>query len=125
MTHYTATINGEPVTQGSLVAYRGRIINTKTKELHRWRELCATGFLGVVPIEGPVTVDLVFRLLKPKTVKRDAPHVKPDLDKLTRAVLDALTGYAYHDDGQVTRITATKVYAPKAGVTITVSDSIC
>jgi Holliday junction resolvase RusA-like endonuclease len=36
--------------------------------------------------------------------------VAPDLDKLVRAVLDALTAVAYRDDGQVTRITATKEY---------------
>jgi crossover junction endodeoxyribonuclease RusA len=35
---------------------------------------------------------------------------KPDLDKLCRAVLDALTGYAYHDDAQVAVLSAIKTY---------------
>jgi Holliday junction resolvase RusA-like endonuclease len=47
---------------------------------------------------------------KPRTVKRLHPTVAPDLDKLIRAALDAMTAVAYLDDGQVTEITAMKVY---------------
>lgn len=36
---------------------------------------------------------------------------RPDLDKLTRGVLDALTGYAWIDDAQVCSIDARKFYA--------------
>jgi Holliday junction resolvase RusA-like endonuclease len=49
-------------------------------------------------------------MTKPKTVKRLHPTVPPDLDKLIRAVLDAMTAIAYLDDGQVTEINAVKVY---------------
>jgi Holliday junction resolvase RusA-like endonuclease len=47
---------------------------------------------------------------KPRTVKRLHPTVAPDLDKLIRAALDAMTAVAYLDDGQVTEINAMKVY---------------
>jgi Holliday junction resolvase RusA-like endonuclease len=40
------------------------------------------------------------------------------LDKLIRAVLDALTGIAYIDDGQVVEITASKIYSQYAGLKI-------
>lgn len=36
--------------------------------------------------------------------------VKPDLDKLCRTVLDALTGVAYKDDSQVIGIIANERY---------------
>jgi crossover junction endodeoxyribonuclease RusA len=56
---------------------------------------------------GPVLLALEFilprRKAEPKRVT--PPHTrKPDLDKLTRAVLDALTGLVYTDDNQVTAI---------------------
>jgi crossover junction endodeoxyribonuclease RusA len=60
----------------------------------------------------PITVTATFTFLPPKTTKRAAPTVKPDIDKLVRAVLDALTGIAYEDDAQVTSILAMKNYGP-------------
>jgi len=46
------------------------------------------------------------------------PTVKPDLDKLTRAVMDALTqAGAWTDDTRVTRIEAQKRYETTPGIT--------
>ena len=66
---------------------------------------------GSEMLDGPVAVEVAFFLPRGKTVKRKQPAVKPDLDKLVRAVLDALTGYCYKDDGQVVRVVAVKEYA--------------
>jgi crossover junction endodeoxyribonuclease RusA len=54
-----------------------------------------------------------FYLARPKSLpKRTTAHLKkPDLDKLVRAVKDALTGTIWRDDSQVTRLHATKAYA--------------
>jgi Holliday junction resolvase RusA-like endonuclease len=41
------------------------------------------------------------------------PAVKPDVDKLTRAVLDGLTGVLYHDDAQVVHTDVRKTYTEK------------
>jgi crossover junction endodeoxyribonuclease RusA len=44
--------------------------------------------------------------------KRVCTHIKaPDLDKLCRALGDALTGLAYRDDAQVVDLVASKWYA--------------
>lgn len=61
----------------------------------------------------PVRLLLDFYLQRPVSVprKRQAPSVKPDIDKLCRATLDALTGVLFADDGQVTEIRARKFYA--------------
>jgi Holliday junction resolvase RusA-like endonuclease len=76
---------------------------------------------GTEAIEGPVSVELVFYMPAPK--RRNArPAVKPDVDKLARAVLDGLTGSAFADDGQVVELKASKRYAdlehPRTGVQI-------
>ena len=68
-------------------------------------------------LEGPVSVRLAFFLPRPKSEPKRRvtwPDRRPDLDKMTRAILDALTGILYADDGQVTYIVATKAWAESA-----------
>lgn len=65
------------------------------------------------PLEGPVTVLVVFHLPRPKShpkTKETWPTTRPDTDKLLRAVLDALTGVAFKDDSQVTVLTGVKAW---------------
>ncbi len=69
-------------------------------------------------------MELLFVFNRPKTVKRDEPYVRPDLDKLIRAVLDGLTGVAYEDDQQVVRLTAQKAYGETEGVHIKISERL-
>ena len=76
------------------------------------------------PIDGAVQLELTFVLAKPKTVKRIYPFVRPDLDKLCRAVLDALTGIAYKDDQQVVTLNANKIYGKRAGVFILLTELV-
>ena len=63
----------------------------------------------------PVRVRLRFALPRPKSLSRRAshrPHTKrPDVDKLARAALDALTGVIFADDSQVYALHAVKHYA--------------
>ena len=79
---------------------------------------------------GPVVLTARFHLPRPKALQtkakalRDFPHTKkPDLDKLTRAVKDALTGVVWTDDSQVVELHATKHYCaagmfPRAEIAI-------
>ena len=63
----------------------------------------------------PVRVRLRFAMPRPKSLSRLAshrPHTKrPDVDKLARAALDALTGVIFKDDSQVFSLHAVKRYA--------------
>ena len=79
---------------------------------------------NITKIQVGVDMDLVFIFNKPKTVKRNEPYVRPDLDKLIRAVLDGLTGVAYEDDQQVVRLTAQKAYGETEGVHIRISERV-
>jgi len=66
---------------------------------------------------GPVRVRLHFVLARPKSLSSRASRAhckRPDLDKLCRAALDALTGVLWKDDSQVYALSALKTYA-KAG----------
>jgi len=75
------------------------------------------------PIEGPVSVEIDFMLPRPKRLMRrkDPDGVmwatcKPDVDNLSKAVLDALTTDGWwRDDAQVVESTTRKVYHAKDG----------
>lgn len=117
-------MEGKPVPQGSMRAFNNHIVHNKSAELMAWRSLIAIEAkkAGCKPIEGAIEIKLDFIYQKPKSVKRDLPTVAPDLDKQIRSVLDALTGVAYVDDGQVVGITATKRYGAIPGVIVSVTD---
>lgn len=66
---------------------------------------------GRPPFDGPVGVDVTFYMPRPKSVARALPEVKPDVDKLLRSTLDALSGIAFADDARVIAVEATKLYA--------------
>ena len=92
------------------------IITSSAKGLGTWRRLVADvaqNYAPVEPWDGPVGIELHFGLPKPKSAprrKRVWPDKRPDLDKLTRAVLDALTYVVFADDSQVIEIRASKDY---------------
>jgi len=74
------------------------------------------------PLEGPVSLELHFYL--PRRGKLTAAK-KPDLDKLARAVLDALSGIVYRDDAQVVALGLRKRISPEGsgGVSIEVREA--
>lgn len=119
-------IPGTPIPQGSMKIIGKRMIHTRQRDLYAWREAVGQAAMGagIQPLEGNVTINAWFYLQRKKSVTRDHPNVRPDLDKLTRAILDALTGIAYKDDSQVTRINVSKEYAKdldSIGVCVTVT----
>ena len=112
-------VHGLPVPQGSTRSWvvNGKpVITSAAKGLSTWRRLVADvaqRYAPEEPWEGPVGIELHFGIPKPKSApkrKRVWPDKRPDLDKLTRAVLDALTYVVYADDSQVVNIRATKDY---------------
>src|SRR3954469_11888116 len=130
-------VDGSPITQGSK---RGFVVNDKrtgkpravvteerTVALGDWRRSLSSSaalamdradFTGYVALP---LVELDFGLTKPATVKRRYPTVKPDVDKLARAVLDALTAAGvYKDDAAVVDLLARKRYSARPGVRVRV-----
>lgn len=117
---YRFFVAGTPVPQGSLKFINGRPIHQGAQRLALWRADIARRASEELPIKytEEVYCHLWFGLQKPKSVKRVAPFVRPDIDKLIRAVLDGLTGVAFDDDAQVTNIQADKTYKDNPGVWI-------
>ncbi len=81
----------------------------------------ASRFRKRARIEGPVSIEIVFLLKKPKSVpkKRKYPNVRPDLDNYAKGVLDALNGLCWRDDSSVISLNLHKRYATdKPGIFI-------
>jgi Holliday junction resolvase RusA-like endonuclease len=119
--HIDLTVEGNPVPQGSFRHIgNGRIISANPK-LNTWRQTIADQIATQTHhrlIEAPIRLQLVFTLNRPKSVStslRPLPTVKPDLDKLVRAVMDAISLERYcqviKDDSLVTDLHAAKRYA--------------
>lgn len=114
------TVFGIPQTQGSMRAMKsnttGRVVtlHAKSNALKAWRH--AVGFEAKKAMEGrfaatgPVALTVDFYLPRPKRARRAAPYVKPDLDKLVRAIGDGLSQVVYIDDGQIIELVARKFY---------------
>ena len=124
------TVFGVPQTQGSMHSMKsrttGRVVtlHAKSSALKAWRH--AVGFEAKKAMEGrfaatgPVALSVDFYLPKPKRTKRTMPCVKPDLDKLVRAIGDGLAQVVYIDDGQIVEIAARKHYGDPARAEILV-----
>lgn len=107
---------GDPAPQGSKRVFNGRVVEASGEKLKLWRKQIAEAceqYKEMNIILGPVALEVDFFLPRPKTVKRSAPIVPPDLDKLVRAVGDGIgqSGLIWGDDSQITAIQASKSYA--------------
>jgi crossover junction endodeoxyribonuclease RusA len=115
----TFRVASVPVPKGSMRAWvRGKhaVLTSDNKGLKGWEAVVrAQAQAHVGQLEpGPLSVSLAFALPRTKSLPKrsERPHqTKPDLDKLARAVLDALTGVAFNDDAQVTALGCSKRYA--------------
>lgn len=132
-------VPGIPAPQGSKRHLGNGVMVESSKRVKPWRadiRAEALRHLGR-PYDGPVSVDVMFVFPRPKRhlgtgrnagiVLPSAPALhtqKPDLDKLLRAVGDALTGVAYRDDSQIVALHSWKRWAEpgeRFGASITVA----
>jgi Holliday junction resolvase RusA-like endonuclease len=123
---------GVPQPKGSTRSFLrgGRIVTTSDNpKLKGWQRTIAQSAKAAYPrttFPGPVSVTAVFHLPRPKAAKGRQFHtVRPDVDKLLRAVNDALTGVLWVDDCMVVELEGRKVYVEddaEPGVQIVVTE---
>lgn len=130
-------VKGTPAPQGSKRAFvnqstgRAAIVEDNKARVRSWREIVREGFLTPEPPEmllGPVAVRLMFYMPRPKSHYRTGAHsgdlkpnapmyvaTKPDIDKLARSTLDALSqAGAWRDDSQVASLLCLQRYVDHA-----------
>lgn len=117
----TFTVLGHPEPQGSSKAFIPKgwsraVITGANSKNKPWRQQVAgcalTEMNGNPPTPEAISVKIAFYFLRPKSVSKKITHktTKPDIDKLARSVLDALTGICYVDDSQVVEISVGKYF---------------
>lgn len=114
------TIPGAPVAKGRPRVYNGRGVTPE--RTRRW-EAAAAAIIRAsgVRVVGAVELELVAVMERPQRLYRRADPagripapVRPDIDNVVKAALDALVlGGALVDDGAVVKLVASKVYAGK------------
>jgi crossover junction endodeoxyribonuclease RusA len=126
------TVYGVAQPKGSMRAFTPRgmhfpIVTDSNRSVRSWSQLVAEGAnraIAALPdgdrglLTGPVRLTVAFYLPRPKSLpkRRAVAHVTaPDWDKLARAVSDALSHVAYHDDRQVVEALIGKFYAAEGG----------
>lgn len=115
----TFRIDGAAIPQGSHRVFGGRIVDSN-KQLKAWRSKATFAAVHAVagrpPFDEAVYILLDFYLPRPRTVRRHRPTVRPDLDKLVRAVGDAMTdAKVWTDDSLVVSCHSAKWYCGDEG----------
>jgi crossover junction endodeoxyribonuclease RusA len=132
---------GKPAPQGSKVRTKTGMREQSAKTLNPWRKAVRAAaeeaMADAFYLDGPLVLQIDFKMPRPqyhfgtgrnagalKTRYRYARcPVKPDLDKLVRAIGDSLTETVYLDDSQIVRLVARKTYADDGtGALITVRE---
>src|SRR5271170_2147774 len=128
-------VYGTPVPQGSTRAFVPKgwtrpIITAANSKTKPWRQEIAgvAQGAGIAPwVSGtPIRVVINFYFERPKSLKKAIVDkvTKPDLDKLARSALDALTGIAFTDDSQVVDLHVTKNFGSPARAEIVVEEAL-
>ena len=135
MSEVSFVVPGVPAPQGSKTRTKWgvREDNPATRP---WRTAVAweatVAMQGRLPLDGPLALHVDFYFPRPKShygsgrnaaeLKAAAPllhSVKPDCDKLLRALADSLSGIVCRDDAQFVVVAARKLYgSPCAEVTV-------
>jgi len=125
------TVLGRPQPQGSMKGFvlpgkdgkKPRAIltsdNTKMKPYRQqvgWAALDARAKAGYAGLfaekQVAVGVEMKFYFEKPPSISKKRQHisVKPDIDKICRSSIDAMTGVLWADDAQIIQLIASKHY---------------
>lgn len=117
-------VSGTPVPQGSMKAFRVKnsdkiVMTHSNSKLAEWRNIISdvaikiaeTNDWAIAERGEAIDVKMLFYFPRPASRKKDRNMTtRPDLDKLIRAVNDALTGILYEDDSQIVSMTPGKYY---------------
>jgi crossover junction endodeoxyribonuclease RusA len=129
------TVAGIPAPQGSKRHVGGGRMVEQSRAVGPWREAIRAETQRAMSNDWntiktwPVTIQIVFRLPRPKSAPASViwPAKRPDVDKLARAVLDGLVaGGAIADDCLVVYLSAKKTFASETrgpGCDVTIEDT--
>lgn len=110
---FSAFIPGEPVPFSWRANGHRRYVPARQRQ---WMNTIADAAQAIMsghpPHDGPLRVEAVFYMPRPKAGKYDEPIGRPDLSNLWKLAEDAITeAGVWADDARITRVEAAKLYA--------------
>ena len=117
---FRTTRNGNKYLDPSVIKYRKTIRNMAILQMQKQK---------AERIEGAVNMNIIYAFRRPQSLSKKERNkidggktvpktTKPDIDNLTKAILDALNGIAWKDDAQVTQINVHKIWSAKDQIEI-------
>lgn len=82
----------------------------KTRKYEAELRLWASKFAPKKPLTGPLRIEVIFNLQKPKKPKSKFPITRPDIDNYFKC-MDAFNGLLWVDDSQIVQVDMRKYYA--------------
>ena len=83
-------------------------------------------------LEGRIKISMIAYFSIPKATKKSmlenmlenkiSPTKKPDIDNIIKIVLDAMNGFAFKDDIQITKLEVEKIYALEEKIQIKIEE---
>lgn len=83
-------------------------------------------------LEGRISINIIAYLKIPKSTSKTktqemlenklSPTKKPDVDNIAKSILDAMNGFVFKDDNQVSKISVEKRFALEEKAVITVEE---
>jgi len=112
---FRTTRTGNKYLDASVIKYRKAIRNMAISQMRNQK---------AERIEGAVNMNIIYAFRRPKSLSKKERNeidggknipktTKPDIDNLTKAILDALNGIVWKDDAQVAQINIQKIWSAK------------
>ena len=89
-------------------------------------------YKNFMQLEGRISVEIIEYLAIPKSAKKSeipkmlnneiSPTKKPDVDNITKSVLDAMNNFVFKDDNQVSKVAVEKRYGNVEKIVVKVEE---
>jgi Holliday junction resolvase RusA-like endonuclease len=130
-------VPGLPISQGSKRHVGGGRMIESSRKLAPWRALvsqvAATAMEERLPFNEPLWMAASFSFWRPQAHYRsgefseqlkpsapEAPMTYPDIEKLVRAINDAIEGIVFRNDSMIARLYSEKTYGAQLGAAIVI-----
>ncbi len=121
---FRTTRKGYKYLDASVVKYRKTL---RTMAIAQMREQKAE------KLTDSIAVDVIYSFQRPQSFRKKEreeidsgktmPKItKPDIDNLTKAILDALNGIAWNDDAQIAEISARKIWSKQDQIEVKIME---
>ena len=123
---FRTTRSGQKYLDPSVIKYRKAIRNMAILQMQKQK---------AEKIEGAVNMNIIYAFRRPQSLSKKERNeidngkivpktTKPDIDNLTKAILDALNGIVWKDDAQVAQINIQKIWSAKDQIEIEIWEAL-